>query len=334
MPYSQKPLIELFKAGKVPKETTKPKHIETVISNVFIFDEKVYKFYKNDSDFFNKGFRDISEKSVRFSFTRQDFKWNNMLNPSIYLKLVGIKAGDGSIIFSLNDDDADEIAIVMEKVNDSDILFEKLMAGKISQSDSFSIGEQFAEDLKKVQKKLPEKYNYYEIFSSLIADVREWIKSVSEYISIEESGKYCDYLDYFRRKNQQWFEGELSSEIAAIGDVHSHNAVFSDKTLYLMDTFPPKEAWFIGHKLLPLYRIGIDIWVLTGNKGLFESFLKGFENKSGIKIDRRLDPVNTVYASAIMVSYLYMLQRTDASKKEAAEKFHRFIQEYFATLDK
>lgn len=332
--YSQKPLIELLKQGQFPGETGQPKHIETVISNVFLFEKNVYKFYKNDNEFINKNFMNISGKLERFDFTRQDFTWNQTLSPAIYLRLRGVAIANGQIIFPQQDTETEELLIVMNRVNAHDILFEKLMANKVSAEESFLLGQQLAQNLAKVEKPLPKKYNYYDIFGSRVADLRNWIKSVEEYISVDESGLYCDYLEALRNRERKWFEEELSTQVTYGGDIHSHNAVVIGDRLHLMDTYPPKEAWRIEHRLVPLYRVGVDIWALSGKRNLFESFIAGYEAGSGLKIDRRLDAVYVVQAAAIMVSYLYMLQRTDISKREAADKFHQFIRDYFESVQK
>lgn len=331
MNYSQKPLIDLIKAGKISGEIGLPKHIQTVISNVFVFDTKVYKFYKNDNDFFNKGFRDISGNDERFSFTEKDFKWNQTLSPSIYINLKNVGVRNGEII-EVPREEAEEIMMVMNRVDTHDVLYEKLIGNKITEDNCFEIGKQLGQSMKKVQTKLPRTYNFYELFESRIKDLRDWIKSVTHFISAEESDSYCDYLEDFRQKNRAWFENELTAEITADGDFHSHNAIYSKDQFYLMDTYPPKEEWGIGHRLIPLYRIGTDIWALSGKQKLFETFVKGYEEGNGIKVDRRLDALYIIYAAGIAVSYLYMLQRTDPDKKEAAERFHKFTREYFAKL--
>ncbi len=329
MEYSQKSLIELFKKGDFPGQTSAPKHIETVISNVFIFDKKVYKFYKNDNEFFNKGFRDLAPKDSRFDFTKRDFKWNNSLSPTIYLEIINVKVEDGKIVIVEKQEDAEEIVIVMNRVNTDDLLFEKLMRGEVSEDESFLMGKQFAESLKGAQVKLDGKHNFYNKFEVRISDLRDWIKSVSEFISEEESKEYCDFLEAFRKENKNLFENEMSEDLVHGGDMHSHNAVFTGGNLYLMDTFPPKEEWLVDHKLIPLYRVGADIWALSGNQDLFEAFVRGYEEGSNTKVNRFLDDLYIIYASAIMVSYLYMLQRTDEEKKESAKRFHEFIREYF-----
>ncbi len=318
----------------MPGENSTPKHIETVISNVFIFDKNVYKLYKNDNEFFNKGFRDLSPKKDRMDFTRRDFKWNHTLSPTIYTEIIGINVNGDEIKVVEPTDEAQELVILMNRVDTSDLLFEKLMRGEITEDESFTMGEQLALTLKEAHVKPEGSHDFYQKFEPRVSDLRDWIKSVSEHISEEESKEYCDFLEAFRKDNKEWFEKELTEELVHGGDMHSHNAIFSNGKLYLMDTFPPKEEWLVDHKLIPLYRIGADIWALSGNRDMFEAFVRGYEKGAGHKVNRKLDELYILYASAIMVSYLYMLQRTDKDKKEAAERFHKFIREYYSSVKK
>lgn len=321
-----------MKAGKIADETSIPKHIETVMSNVFIFDKTVYKLYKNDNDFFNKAFRDLAPKKDRMNFTKSDFEWNHTLSPSIYAKVIGININNGEIKITEPTNEADEVVIVMNKAKTEDLLFEKLLKGKLSEDESFSLGKQLGETLKNAQKKPSEKQNFYNKFEARITDLQNWVSGVSEYVDETEFKEYCDFLEKFRHENREWFENGLSDEMVTGGDLHSHNAIFSDGILYLIDTYAPKEEWLIDHRLIPMYRLGTDIWALTNNKSLFESFLVGYEEGSGYTVNRKLDDLYVMYASSIMVVYLYILQRTDSEKNEAATRFHAFIREYFAKI--
>lgn len=161
-----------------------------------------------------------------------------------------------------------------------------------------------------------------------ITDLREWIKSASDDISIEESGRYCDYLVSFVEKNRSLFEGELTTGMTNDGDIHSHNAVFSNGQLYLIDTFPPKEEWMRGHPHVALYRMGSDLYALSGKKEVFEAFMKGYGDSGGL-LNRELDKLYVIYASGIMVSYQYMLAKNDPHHKKGAELYHKFIRDYF-----
>ncbi len=332
MAYSQKPLLELMKAGNFPGETGQPTHIQTVISNVFIFDDTVYKLYKNDNDFFNKGFRDLSAISDRFNFTEKDYNWNSTLSPSIHIRLAPVAVRDGAIVEVDSPDAAEELMIVMCKVDTNNVLYKKLTDGEITEEDCFEIGRQLGESMKKIQIKPAQPHNFYDSFRSRIQDVRIWIKSVTEYISAEESDAYCDFLEAFRTEHRSWFENELSAHVTTDGDFHSHNAIYAQGAFHLIDTYPPKESWGVGHRLIGMYRIGTDIWALSGKREFFESFIKGYEAGRGILVDRRLDDLYIIYASGIALSYLYMLQRTDPDKKESAERFHAFVREYFSKI--
>ncbi len=330
MNYSQKQLIDLMNTGSVFGEKSLPKHIQTVISNVFVFETKVYKFYRNDNNFFNENFRNLSNSEERFSFTQKDYMWNSTLSPSIYIGLKNIALRNDSIA-EVPLSEAEEIVMVMNRVDTRDVLYEKLIACEVTEQDCFEIGKQFGESMKKVQVKLQREYSFYDLFESRIKDQRDWIRSVPENIPLEESKEYLDYLENYRQVNKAWFD-ELSAEVTTDGDFHSHNALYSNKNFYLMDTYPPKEEWGVGHKLIPLYRLGTDIWALTGKQELFESLVKGYENGNGIKVNRKFDELYIIYAAGIAMPYLYMLSRTDPEKKEAAKKFHEFTMNYFKKL--
>ena len=88
--------------------------------------------------------------------------------------------------------------------------------------------------------------------------------------------------------------------------------------------YAAQTPWTEDYDLMPMYRIGRDLWAL-GNKDLFESFIEAYQEDSGVEINRDLDVVFVTYAASIMVSYLFSLQKTDPDKRAAAEKFHSFV---------
>ncbi len=318
--------------GAFPGETGAPRHIETEISNIFLFEKNAYKIYKNDSAFFNEGFRNIAEKEDRFSFTQKDFDWNNALSPEVYTKLIGVQYYKGELALFDKLDEADELAIVMQRLDTKDILYDKLVRGEITKADSKAIGEQLGEVLGRVQKPVPGEGTFYENFRTRISDLKHFISSVHEHIDKDECGIYCEHLNSFATINRKLFENELMTETVADGDFHSHNAVFTKGKLSLIDTYTPKEEWGIGHRLIPVYRIGVDIWALSGEKEYFDAFLEGYESTSGVTIDRGLDALYVPYAACIAVTYLYILQQSDSEKRESALQFHNFVRKYFAQI--
>lgn len=331
MSYTQKPLIELMKAGKIPGESTVPEHIETVISNLFLFPERVYKVYKNDNEQFNRDFRDIALKDGRFSFTRRDFAWNNLLSPSIYRTLMGASVVEQEIVMTEPVDASDELVIVMARVNTDDVLFNLLMAGMVSTHDACTMGAQLAEVLPKMQEPRTEVSAFLN-FGMRIEDIRMYIALVPDCIGQEEAMLYCDHLETFRLAHRERFDS-FTSEMVRDGDCHSHNALYSGGKFYLMDSFPPKEEWGYGHYPFPLYRIGVDMWALSGKGELFEAFIEGYERGGGRTIDRWLDQVYVFYVALIATPYLYILSKSDPSKREAAVRYHGFVKAYFEKLN-
>lgn len=332
MMYSQKPLIDAFLSGKIFEETTVPRRIETVMSNVFLFPHTVYKIYKNDSDFINREFRNLENKEERFFFTRRDFEWNHLLAPSVYLSIIGVSLRDGKVVWEMGServqDECDELVVCMKRMNTDHVLFQELLSGRISKEAAYHIGKQFAEQLGKLP--FPKgQDNFYQVFQKRILELRMWFGPVSENIPIEESDKYCDFLESFIYKNSTWFERELTQDMGVSGDFHSFNALYSGKNLILMDTFAPKESWMFGHRLMPLFRMGVDIRVLTGEEVLFEEFVRGYAKGSGLSIDQKLHVLFILYCSANAAQYLYMLCKTDSTKLEPAKKYHAFLQKFF-----
>lgn len=315
--------------GNFLNETGVPTHIQTVISNVFIFDTKVYKFYKNNNTFFNEHFRNISGKESRFSFTEKDFAWNSTLSPSVHIEIKKVAVQNERIVEVTDSDEADELVIVMNKCDTKDILYQKLVDGRISSDDCCILGQQLGEKLKKAQHKLIEPQNFDQLFANRIHDAREWMSLANDCIPVEESEQYCNFIDECRKNNKALFDGELSLHVTNDGDFHSQNVIYSKGKIDFIDTYPPKDEWGFGYYLFPLYRIGVDMWALSGRVDFFETFIKGYESTAGVKVDRRLDKVFVIYVACIAVSYLYMLQRTDSQKREAAERFHVFIRNYF-----
>ncbi len=329
MPYSQQKLLELIKLGRFSAVSGSPEqHIETVISNVFLYHNTVYKIYKNDNDFFNQNFRDISTRESRFDFTQRDFAWNNTLSPTIYLKLIGIKIIDNAVVSCLIEE-ANEIAMVMNRVKSTDFLHERLLQGSVSVDDAKNIGREFSVSVARVQTPVIGR-NYYKDFQKRLSDLREWFVFAKDAVSEEELERYCDYLESTLEKNKERFEAVYSQQMTKDGDIHSHNAVLTQDGFHLLDTFPPKDEWANGHPSIAFYRLGADIRVFGKSEELFESFVAGYqENRPDFS--RELESFYILYASSIMLSYQYHLAENDPRELEGAKLYHRFMQEYYET---
>ena len=326
--YSQKPLLELLRAGKVPGESGIPKHIETVISNVFLFNERVYKVYKNDNEFFNKNFHDISTKEERFAFSISDFEWNHQLAKEIYLRLQGVKVEGGSIIFLNESKNAEELLLVTTQLPAGTVLLDQLQKGNLTEVDFYEIGKQFAAREKGFvwRGEFPDE-SLLENMLGRYPDVIEWVKNAETYLPTKEREEYGKQL---KGLIMRVYTGETAS-VTTCFDFHSLNAFYADQMLYPFDTYPPKDSWRFGPPWLNIYRLATDIFALAGEKE-FRAVIQGYRECLNIETpSKETERLFIIYAALIMVSSLYMLAKTDTDKKETAGKYHDFLKWYAAS---
>jgi aminoglycoside phosphotransferase family enzyme len=324
MTYSQAPLLGLFRSGEVPGESETPEHIETVISNVFLFKDRVYKIYKNDNDFFNNNFHDISSREERFAFSISDFDWNNQLTKEVFLRLQGVKILDNAMVLLDEYNGADELVLVTKRLPTGTVLFDLLQAGSLAEGDFYEIGKQFAQREKGfilsgavndelLSNNMTERYY----------DVLEWIKDTKEVSDSEKEG----YAGQLKELINRVYAND-TSKVSVCFDFHSLNAFYVDKILYPFDTHPPKDAWRFGPPLLNIYRLATDVFAFAGEKE-FRAVMNGYCEYLNISSpDEEVERLLVIYAALIMVSYLFMLVSTDGDKRDAALKYHDFLKRY------
>ena len=303
---------------------TKPQHIVTAISDVFVFEKIVYKIYKNDSAFFNENFNDLSKKDKRFLFTRKDFEWNNLLSPEVYIALRGVVLKGEDIEFVEPTDEADELVIVMNKVDMSNQLVKRLVDNTISLDDCYEIGRQFGEREKQLPKLQSEKTAYSD-FLTRYEDLRPWILSVTD-ISKEDAEKYLNFIKDFIDEHKS--ELDSMDLMGVCVDVHADNAVLTGKEFLPIDTYAPKEAWLHGYKFINIYRIATDVYAFLG-KSAFEKVLEGYEKSSGRTLPRSYDKFLVTYCELITWPYQYMLAEKEPWRLSVAEKYGAFIKSLF-----
>jgi hypothetical protein len=313
-------VLEAFKAGKIGIENTIPSHIVTAISNIFVFEDKVYKVYRSDSEFFNNNFNDLSKKENRFSFTRKDFEWNNRISPEIYTQLKGVITVSDNVSLVDATDDVDELVIVMNKIDMSNQVIKKLIDNKIIVEDCYEIGKQFGERM----SELPASYfslTAYEDFQSRYKDEVAWITSVRE-VPQDEAKNYLSFVKEFIEDHKE--ELNKKDQMGLCLDVHADNAVYVNGTYLPIDTYAPKEAWLYGFKNINIYRVATDFYVFMG-KEAFNEVIRGFKDATGRKLPRDWDKFMIIYCELIMWPYQYMLSEKEPWRLEVAEKHQEFL---------
>lgn len=323
---NNKKIADFFEKGEIPDSGgILPKHIITVVSDVFVFDKKVYKIYKSDSEFFNTNFNDLSNKDNRFAFTRNDFEWNNRLTPEVYTKLSGVVLADNNLRFIDPTDEAQELVIEMNKVDMAKQLIKLLFENRISLKDCFEIGLQLGKRLLSLPK-LEQKHTLYEDFIARYNDIGPWIGSVKA-ISTDKVQKYTKYVkDFIETHKREFSFTELMDTCI---DIHADNAVFIDNIFLPIDIYAPKEAWLHGYKFLNLYRIATDIYGFLGKDG-FNKVLEGYQSFTKIELPRKYDKFLITYCELINWPYQYMLAEKESWRLEVANKYENVLKEIFA----
>jgi aminoglycoside phosphotransferase family enzyme len=320
-------ILEAFIRGNVNGHEGKvPLHVVTAIANVFVFENKVYKLYKNDNQFFNENFNNLSSKEGRFAFTRKDFEWNHKLSPEIYTELKGVELVGGNVMFIEPTDEVEELVVVMNKVDMSDGLLKRLVENQISIEDSYQIGYQLGQRVQKIQKVFD--ISLYEDFAARYTDLEAWLLSVPE-IPKEEAKMYLGYVHDYIESHKEEFESSKGL-VGQCLDVHADNAVYTNGVLLPMDTYAPKEAWVHGYKFINIYRLASDIYVFL-EKEAFEQTLKGYEESTGEKLPREQDKFLILYAELITWPYQYMMAEKEKWRIDIAEKYRLLLKEVFET---
>lgn len=324
MTYSQAPLLSLLSTGKILGEVATPEHIETVISNVFLFKEYAYKLYKNDNEFFNKSYNDLSSKVTRLDFVHSDFEWNHQLSKEVYLRLQGVKVVENEIVFVNDFKDADELLQVTKRLPSNSVLFDLLNKDALAENDYREMGKQFALREKNFSwnETLPDEMVLDNMLSRY-NDIVEWIESADKYIPKVERD---EYMKQFRELIMREFGADFS-KVSICFDVHSLNIFYVNGVLYPFDTYSPKAPWRVGPSLLNLYRIATDIFALVG-ESKFRAFVDGYHETLFIDAPTKdTEHFFIIYSALIMIPYFYILGQKEHSKMEIALKYHNFLKQ-------
>jgi aminoglycoside phosphotransferase family enzyme len=305
-----------------------PQHISTVISDVYIFGDTVLKLYKRDVEWWNKGMTDLSGGKSRIDFITQDFSFNRILSPDIYLDLKTLKHIEGGIMLTDPGADDDELVIVMNKVDTSQTLTKVLPEHTLSLGDYESIGRSMAEKKMLLPMNfLPKqvKGNWYEQLRDRFNDLEQWVNSESSFSKdVAQAG--LKTLRATLEENKEKFSSMTLEKLSVCIDCNSENLLFTDHQLSFIDAFPPKAAWKIGAFDHDIFRTGSDIYALAG-KNAYEAYVQGVYSVAENKLDKELHHFYLLYGAMIMGPYLYMLGKKNSMYISSANKYLEYIKE-------
>jgi aminoglycoside phosphotransferase family enzyme len=320
-------LIEAFEKQAVSGILGTPdKTIETLISKLFFYNNKVYKIYKWNKAFFG----DFSSLTFRKEFYQEDFFWNNAMAPHIYTDLKTVKF-DGNSFVESNMEESEDLYIVMNKINEKDNLTHRLIMNDITTNDLMLIAREMTTKLKELTKERKSGLQNIvdrglaSLEQEIVGDLRSWGYMADPQYPKEKTNQTTEVLGKAFKK-EKYFNNFKNSDLSIAVDSHSDNILFSNGQLGFIDIFPPRDIWRIVDPFYNICRLATDVTVLKDKDSANEMY-----KEYGKIMPLGPEKVKNIYelqAALIKGPYLSVLKR-----KDEAEKYFAFIEESVAKLN-
>lgn len=316
-------LIEAFEQNLIEGlNTSSPdKTIETIISKIFFYGDKVYKVYKYKEFFFG----DFTSLKFRKDFYIEDFSQNQLMAPEVYPFLRGVKKNGDKYVFSA-EEDAEDFFFEMKKFDDNNNLTNLLLGKKINKIQLGIIAKELVLRLKKLTDKKREKYKNY--FKNRLLDIhmadmesdRNLLYLIPNHIPKERTDKIIDAAKTASVKNQ-YYSDYNSDNLSILIDNHADNIVFLNDNVQFIDVLPPKESWRVGDLNFVICRLATDTAVL----GLPELADIIYDN-----CELMPEKIKHIYEirSALIQSWCFY----SVNKPEIAERYLKFAEERALSL--
>ncbi|MDP2741418.1 MAG: hypothetical protein Q8O66_01875 [bacterium] len=319
-------LIEAFDKNLIINKTP-DKIIETIISRLYFYGDSVYKVYKYGKFFFG----DFGSPDFRKNFYKEDFYWNNIMAPDIYLNLKGTAAvNDEHKITELSV--AEDFFIEMKKFDDNKNLTNLLLQKQISENDIKKIISEMVTRIKEIteNKKSDPTYNFNQKLIDInLADLESdanLLHLIPSFISAEKTDKIFNFLENISKDNP-YFKNYDSNNLSALIDNHADNVIFLDERVEFIDVLPPKKSWRIGDIHFIVSRIATDMAVLWEKEKA--DMLYSIYQKDNKPIPIEITSIYEIRSALIQMWCFYSQDKLDI-----AQKYLNFVEEKISFLKK
>ncbi|MEI8360805.1 MAG: hypothetical protein WCG01_01645 [bacterium] len=319
-------IIQAFLSGDIDglnENDLKPEHIETQISNVFLFPDTVYKICKRDNKFFNEHFRDLAGHESRFTFYKADFFENNYFSPGIYTALLGVNLVNGKVVLSSDIDCAEDVVMKMQRIDFNNNLSDLLHKKSLTEKDFRGMGFQQTKEVALYPHQPKTSESYYAIFNRRLDDLRDWMHSAPGYIPSEKTEAIIKVLKSYVEQKKEYFDNFDTTQYVISLDNHSDNIFYKNNKVFFLDIYPPKEDWMIVTPWTNIYRPATDILILMGEK-YAKSFIEGYKDYYG-SMDESHELFYFIYSAAIQAVSLHNLSNNNPTKKQDSILYKDFI---------
>jgi len=308
-------LLDAFEQGAVSGISRRPDRVvETVISKLFFFDDRVFKIYK----WRNGSIGDFTDHAFRKNFFRDDFRWNAAMSPETYLRC-GFVAREGDRYIEVPESEAEDFFIEMKKIDEDEVFFHLLKRGEVTPDGLRSVVATMFDRLDSLTESVREEFS--DIFSISLPEMhekdmestRDWIRMHDESPFRTEAEAIADALIRFIPSHPPFRSFETERYLASV-DNHAGNILLRDNQARFIDSMPPMRIWRARSPLYILSRPATDVEVLVG-KELADVMYGEYSRVRGEEIDPRERSYCQSVAALIMALYRRSLNEDDISDK-------------------
>lgn len=307
-------LIEAFEKTKVSGfHSETDQIIESAISKLFFYGDRVLKVYKYEKYFFG----DFSSHSFRKEFYQEDFRWNHAMAPRIYVALKGVKEiGDG--YEQVNLDNAKDFYIEMKKIDIEKNLTNLLFVKQVSRADLEKIATEMTIRIRNLTRnekeklKLLAKKGCFDLLQEDLEDLRHWAYMADPKLPRIKSDELMNVLEKAFRE-EEYFKNFDSENLSIALDNHSDNIFLLNGNVEFLDIMPPKKNWRITDPYFNICRPAVDVMVI-GTSNEAKVMYHAYE-KIAPTVPSRVKTIYEIRSSIIRASYFYFLEKPDLAKK-------------------
>lgn len=312
-------LIEAFLTGKVSNLGKPESHVETVMSDVFIYSDTVIKLYKERTGIFI----DLKQISSRRNFYIDDFTWNQQISPTIHKNLYGIKKKADDTYLLSNPEEAENWVIEMKRIEATDTLFKRLHENVATTQDVTALTKKQTESLAKLTAIY--KNHHLELLNQgliylwqirLDNDLRQFGKSFGKEIAPTITDTRIDKLLSFFN-NHPFLQNLNSNDVSIMIDNHAGNVVFYNNQPEFIDIFLPKREWRVLDHHNNIARIATCVRVL-GSDDLANAMYQTYSDYKDLAPKAVYDFMEAY--NALIKGYYY----TYLKKPDIANKYFSF----------
>jgi aminoglycoside phosphotransferase family enzyme len=316
---------EALELGKIKEFGQPDKVIDTVLSKVFFFGDRVIKVYKHEG-----AFRiNLADPVFRREFYAEDFFWNHEAAPEIYLKLGGVKEDNGNFIF-VDLEEADDFFIEMAKIDDNNNLTKLLQNKAVSLEHIEGVTHSFIKKLRLLTKNRREKLkhlfsaSWLSLHSDYLEDLRSWIHLAEDYMSKEEIDSIIDFLQETARQEDYFIHFD-SADLSIAIDNNPDNILISENQPSFFDIMPVREGWKVSDEFFSVAGIALSTRVL-GDQILSNQIYKIYEQYRA-PVSEKIRLIYEIRGALINFWYRHMI-----GQHELAERFKTVFMDDIKTL--